>query len=260
MKKMPWMKFSTADWRSDPRLRMCGLASRGLWMEMIALLHEADPYGHLLVTGKPPTDTQLAMLAGAPSEQIPELLGELESAGVFSRTGKGVIYSRRMTRDEKKRTTARKNGKSGGNPNLCSSGGKTPSDNPRDNPRVKGGLKPKRLEAREQSSVSSLHSDTGDPPLSEIIFGQGLKFLCKSGVLEKSARSILGKWRKVHGDERLLAALGKAQREGALDPVAFCEGVFRHVNGAPPARPTASDHIMAEIRAAEEAKAAEGER
>lgn len=115
----PWMKFYTSDWRSDPRLRMCSMASRGLWIEMICLMHEAIPYGHLLVSGHCPTDAQLSVLAGAPSDQITALLGELESAGVFSRTREGVIYSRKMSRMAKKAATARNNGKKGGNPTLC---------------------------------------------------------------------------------------------------------------------------------------------
>jgi hypothetical protein len=72
-------------------------------MEMLALMHEADPYGHLLINGRPPTDTQLAIQAGAPEVQIPALLVELESAGVFSKTRTGVVYSRRMTREQKRR-------------------------------------------------------------------------------------------------------------------------------------------------------------
>ena len=98
----PWFKFFPTDWRADPSLRMCSLAARGLWIEMIGLMHEAVPYGHLLMSGNSPTDSQLALLAGAPSDQIPDLIGELEAAGVFSRTTKGVIYSRRMTRTAKK--------------------------------------------------------------------------------------------------------------------------------------------------------------
>ena len=144
--KNPWMKFYPSDWRADPRLRMCSLAARGLWMEMLALMHEAEQYGHLLVSGLAPTDAQLAVLAGAPSDQIPGLLGELESAGVFSRTRKGVIYSRRMTRDAKKAATARENGKNGGNPTL----GKETSNRTSDNPTLKGGDKPQKPEARDQ--------------------------------------------------------------------------------------------------------------
>ena len=115
----PWMKFHPADWRSDPGLRLCSLAARGLWIECIAIMHRAQPYGHLLINGRPVTDAQLAVSVGAPPEQIPALVRELSSAGVFSRTRKGVIYSRRMTRDEKKAQTARKNGQKGFEAKLC---------------------------------------------------------------------------------------------------------------------------------------------
>ncbi|MCV2865011.1 hypothetical protein [Defluviimonas sp. WL0075] len=114
----PWLKFYTSDWRSDPRLRMCGIAARGLWIEMICIMHEATPYGHLLVSGQRPTDAQLAVQVGTTPDQITALLGELESAGVFSRTRQGVIYSRRLTRMAKKAATARNNGRKGGNPTL----------------------------------------------------------------------------------------------------------------------------------------------
>ena len=46
-RKLPWMKFYPADWRADPALRMCSLAARGLWMEMLSIMHEADPRGSL---------------------------------------------------------------------------------------------------------------------------------------------------------------------------------------------------------------------
>ena len=134
MKRDPWMKFYPSDWRADPRLRMCSLAARGLWMEMLSLMHEAEPYGHLLVSGISPTEAQIGVLAGSPADQIPELIGELASAGVFSRTKDGVIYSRRMTRDSKRRAVAKRNGKYGGNPSLLKQTGNSPSDIPQDNP------------------------------------------------------------------------------------------------------------------------------
>lgn len=105
----PWFKFYPSDWRDDPALRMCSMAARGLWIDMIALMHEATPYGHLLVSSRLPTDTQLAALVGTSSEQITEALGELESAGVFSRTREGVIYSPDMaTHPEKYRPGAKR--------------------------------------------------------------------------------------------------------------------------------------------------------
>jgi hypothetical protein len=140
----PWVKWYWSDWRSDPRLRMCSLAARGLWAEMLALMQEAVPYGHLLIAGRSPSSAQLAALAGAPPEQIPDLIAELESAGVFSRTRECVIYSRRMVRDERKAKTARKNGQKGGNPILCSINENSASDNPMD----KGGNNTQKPEAR----------------------------------------------------------------------------------------------------------------
>jgi len=143
------MKFYPTDWRSDPRLRMCGLAARGLWIEMIALMHEATPYGHLTVSGQSPTDAQLAVLAGTPSDQIPALLGELESAGVFSRTREGVIYSRKLTRMAKKAAIAKKNGKNGGNPRL----GKQSEIPASDNQNTTDVDKPQKPEARSQKEI-----------------------------------------------------------------------------------------------------------
>lgn len=144
----PWLKFYPTDWRSDPKLRMCGLAARGLWIELISIMHEATPYGHLLVSGLAPTDTQLAVLVGTSPDQIPALVGELESAGVFSRTREGAIYSRRMTRAAKKSAIARKNGKNGGNPTLRKQTGIPPSDNQIPT----NGLKPQKPEAIYQTA------------------------------------------------------------------------------------------------------------
>lgn len=77
-------------------------------------MHTAEPYGHLLVNGRPVTETQLANLTGIPQDQIPILLGELDNAGVYTRNAKGVIYSRRMTRDASKAAKCSRAGKSGG--------------------------------------------------------------------------------------------------------------------------------------------------
>ena len=113
---------------------------------MICLMHEASPYGHLLINGHCPTDTQLAVLTGVPSDQFSDMIRELETAGVFSRTKEGVIYSRKMTRMIKKAANARRNGRKGGNPSLGKQRGISASDNLEDKPPDK----PQKLEARNQ--------------------------------------------------------------------------------------------------------------
>lgn len=129
----PWLKFYPSDWRADPALRMCSLAARGLWMEMLCLMHEATPRGHLLVNGRAITSAQLASLVGMDAGSVDVLLSELEQAGVFSRKKNDVIFSRRMEKDENKSRKSRENGKMGGNPSLCKETEIEASLNPRDN-------------------------------------------------------------------------------------------------------------------------------
>lgn len=59
------------------------------------------------------------------------------------------------------------------------------------------------------------------------MFDAGIGLLGQAGIAAAKARGLVGKWRRENGDEAVIAALGKAKREGALDPVAFIEGCFR---------------------------------
>jgi hypothetical protein len=206
----PWMKFYPQDWRADERLRLCGLAARGLWLEMLAIMHRSERYGHLLIDGRVPTDTQLALLAQAPPSEVSVLITELETSGVFSRTAKGVIYSRRMTRDHKKAEIARKNGGKGGNPKLC----KTEENPLSDNPPVKGEVKPQRPEARD----SDPNGSGGTPPDPvKALFDLGVQLLTDGGM-RTGQRSIIGAWRRDHGDAAVMAAIVEARRRQITEP------------------------------------------
>lgn len=155
--RRPWMKWYPADWRADPRLRMCSYAARGLWTDLLSLMHEAEPYGHLLINGIAPSNKQIASLLGGSEREIKTLVAELEHAGVFSRTNDGTIYSRRMVRDKAQSDTDTANGKRGGNPKITQplNGGVNPSPEPK----VKTPDKAHMLEARSQK----LESKNSDP-------------------------------------------------------------------------------------------------
>lgn len=118
MGKQHWMKFFPSDWRSDSALRSCSAAARGLWIDMIAFMHEADPRGSLLIGGQSPTPAKLAALCAMTVDETVVLLAELEGAGVFSRKKNGIIFSRRMERDEAVSRKASLSGRMGGNPVL----------------------------------------------------------------------------------------------------------------------------------------------
>jgi hypothetical protein len=112
-----WFKFYPADWRGDEGLRLCSLAARGLWMEIMTLAHRTG--GYLLVNDRGPDAATLARLVGSTPAEVRRLLAELKGHGIYSeRESDGVIYSRRMVRDAKRRAVNRANGSQGGNPGL----------------------------------------------------------------------------------------------------------------------------------------------
>nr|WP_249023626.1 winged helix-turn-helix domain-containing protein [Acetobacter ascendens] len=94
-----WSKFWWQDHERDPALRLCSLAAQGLWMRLLCLMHEAEPYGHLCVNGKPLHPRQIAQMVGVSPQQVRRYMAELQDAGVYATTAEGVPYSRRLVRD-----------------------------------------------------------------------------------------------------------------------------------------------------------------
>lgn len=111
--RRPAFQFYPADWRKDMALQSCSVAARGLWIDMMCIAHECDPYGHLTVNGKPMTAAQIGRHTGLSEREAAKLIAELEAAGVTSRTQEGALFSRRMVRDEDVRSRRADGGKAG---------------------------------------------------------------------------------------------------------------------------------------------------
>lgn len=159
-KRIPYIRFYTTDWRGDVPLRMCSFAARGLWIDLLTLMHESDRPGLLLIAGQAPSARQLAALLGGGEKEISKLLSELELSGIFSRDAEtGAILSRRMVRDREKAEADRENGRNGGNPNL------KPTDKPRGAGPDNGGVNPQAKAHGFTTSTSSksLSSSTSVP-------------------------------------------------------------------------------------------------
>lgn len=120
--KRPAFQFYPADWRKDVELRSCSIAARGLWIDMLCIAHECEPYGHLTVNGKPMTAGQIAGQVGLTKQQCSALIQELADNGVARMADEGAIYSKRMVDDERLRNVRAEAGRLGGNPALL--GGK----------------------------------------------------------------------------------------------------------------------------------------
>ena len=111
--KMPAILFFTGDWLKDPAVRCMSLEARGLWIDMLCLMYESPRRGYLsLANEKPVSGVLLARMVGSGVDEIERLLCEMEECGVYSKED-GVIYSRRMVKDEIDRDNKSKAGKKG---------------------------------------------------------------------------------------------------------------------------------------------------
>lgn len=111
--KRPAFQFYPADWRKDVELRSCSLAARGLWIDLLCIAHECEPYGHLMLNGRPMTVANITGQIGVPAAQVKKLLDELLANGVARQTTEGAIYSKRMVDDERLREARAEGGKAG---------------------------------------------------------------------------------------------------------------------------------------------------
>jgi len=69
--KRPAFQFYPADWRNNAKLRRCSEAARGVWMDILCVLHDSDEYG---VCRWPLAD--LARAAGSPLKLVRELVSK----------------------------------------------------------------------------------------------------------------------------------------------------------------------------------------
>ena len=123
--KRPSFQFYPADWRNNAKLRRCSWEARGVWIELLGLLHDSDNYGVLAWPLK-----EIAQALGAPLKALKELVdkgvlygiekGECEPFVYTPRSGRKngdpvelvpaqqgpVWFSPRMVRDEYVRSNA----------------------------------------------------------------------------------------------------------------------------------------------------------
>lgn len=151
--KRPSFQFYPGDWLNDAALRACSVGARGLWMDLLCLMHQGSDYGYLKVNHNPILPSNLARMLGATIEDVQGWLDELESFGVFSRDEDGCILSRRMIRDENIRQSRAAGGSLGGNPALKGKKKVVQKVNHQDN------LEPTPSSSSTSSSTSSTVTD-----------------------------------------------------------------------------------------------------
>lgn len=117
--KLPAFQFYPADWRKDPGVQSLSYHDRGIWFEIMCLMHESDRRGVLLLNGLAMPEDALARLLGLDNQTLTTAITTLLTYGVASREPEtNALYCRRMVRDEDIRKIRQEAGKLGGNPLL----------------------------------------------------------------------------------------------------------------------------------------------
>jgi hypothetical protein len=73
--KHPYIPLYTGDWLKDAKLSICSPATRGIWIDIICAIHEADNGGSVIGTPR-----ELARLCRADSSEVESAILELEKS------------------------------------------------------------------------------------------------------------------------------------------------------------------------------------
>lgn len=156
MAKLPSFQFYPGDWLKDANLRRCTHAAKGVWIDILCLMFEADERGVLSTNGVAWSDEDIACAIGGDTATTVGAIQELTFKGVAKRRANGALYSKRMVADENKRKLCSAAGKKGGgNPNLTQKG-ETFKGQPKGE--VKGS--PKQNPNPSSSSSTSVNNNT----------------------------------------------------------------------------------------------------
>lgn len=155
--KLPAFQFYPADWKKDPGIQCLTFHDRGVWLEILCLMHESDERGKLLVNGQPMPEDALARALGLDKQILTTTLTTLKTFGVASVCPEtGALMSRRMVKDENLRKIRAEAGKQGGNPRLLNQ-----------NPTTGDKQKPTPSSSYSFSSSSSEERETPAPEIAE---------------------------------------------------------------------------------------------
>lgn len=99
----PSQQWYWDDWFSAFDVRLCSLAARGLWIDMLGIMWKAKPRGALIINGKLVDNKMLAHVVNTTEIEVEKLLRELELRNVFSKLENGTIICRRVYFNELER-------------------------------------------------------------------------------------------------------------------------------------------------------------
>lgn len=186
--KLPYIDLYIGDWLKDS-VAGCSLSAQGLWLRLLFIMQESPERGRLLKQNakqngskfpsllEPIDEVCLSRRCGCSVDEFQLLMAELWDAGVPS-IENGVIFSRRMVKDERLRKIRSDAGSRGGKKTMASvcsskSSSKTQANaddgidngtavgNETDYPEVKASAKEIKWHQDARTLVHYLNSKTG---------------------------------------------------------------------------------------------------
>jgi len=204
-KKLPAIQFYPGDWRKDPGVQALDYEHRGVWFEILLLMHESDQRGKLLLNGNPMPDEALARLLGLDLQKLKKIKSTLLDYGVASiDKASGALICRRMVNDEQIRRKRAEGGKKGAK--YGKRGGRPPK-NPSKTPNDDGeGVNKKPLKNPPSSSSSSSSSSTtrhtGESSQAHDDYTTGFESFWELYGIKKGKKKAWLKWKNLTETER----------------------------------------------------------
>ena len=246
--RRPSFQFYPADWRNNANLRRCSPAARGIWVDVLCVLHDSDEYG---LVRWPLAD--LANSANAPIKLIKELVEKrvlkgddksVAEAFIYTpRSGRKdgdpitlvaiqpgpVWYSSRMVKDEYVRTVRGESTRFNESPKVApkppigdgstSSSSSTPTVNTVPIGTDGDAVRPSDLTKAE-------------------LWAAGKSLLRTAGMPEAQCGSFVGKLCKDYGDAIVIDAVRSSVVQQPADPASYLKSECLRLNGQRPSKST----------------------
>jgi hypothetical protein len=185
--KLPAIQFYPGDWRKDVGVQSLSFHDRGVWFEILMLMHESERRGLLILNGHSMPEEALARVLGLDKQILTTTLTNLLTSGVAGLDEQtGALMCRRMVRDQHLREIRQEAGKKGGNPALLI---QKPTTGDKQTPKQTPTTGDKQSPTPSSSSSSSSSESTGGacathPPLPKPVENQSAEPVLDTAKLE----------------------------------------------------------------------------
>jgi hypothetical protein len=217
MGKLPALQFYPGDWKKDIGVQSLSFHDRGVWFELLLLMHDSEQRGQLMLNGHAISDEGIARLVGLDNQTCNQTLSTLLKLGVASReANSGALICRRMVKDEKNRLAHAAAGKMGGNPALL---------NQKANQTANQTPTPSSSSSSSNKPIVEDFGDPGKSALDKAVEAGWIYFLERTG--KHSAQYRFTRPRQVMGRRGFESLVAFAKRCKWENPLSTAQELFR---------------------------------